>query len=140
MNYEAAEDLVEFVGVIVEVFGVAVIAVGIIMATYRFLRGEYTHYEHRPLFRYRVDLGLALLLGLEILVAADIIESVAIDPSFDSLGILAALVGIRTFLGWAIVLEIEQKWPWQTAVGKDKTTTGSPDEAATASERGAWAE
>jgi uncharacterized membrane protein len=55
-----------------------------------------------------------LLLGLEFLVAADIIRTVATTPTFSSVGVLATIVAIRTFLSWSLQLEIEGRWPWQS--------------------------
>jgi len=63
--------------------------------------------------QYRIRIGRTLLLGLEILVAADIIKTIAIELTFTSIGLLAGLVVIRTFLSWSLVLEIEGRWPWQ---------------------------
>ena len=62
---------------------------------------------------YREHLGRAILLGLEFLVAADIIGTVAIEPSFENLGVLAIIVAIRTFLSFSLELEITGRWPWQ---------------------------
>ena len=62
---------------------------------------------------YRVALGKSLLVGLELLVAADIIQTVAIDPTLMGLALLAGLVVVRTFLGWTVTLEVEGHWPWQ---------------------------
>jgi uncharacterized membrane protein len=62
-------------------------------------------------FRHRV--GRALLLGLEILVAADIIRTVVLEPTLSNVLVLGLLVLIRTFLSWSLVLEIEERWPWQ---------------------------
>lgn len=62
---------------------------------------------------YRLVLGKAMLIGLELLVAADIIRTVALDATLKSLGILGGLVVVRTFLGWSITVEIEGHWPWQ---------------------------
>jgi uncharacterized membrane protein len=108
--------LFEIVGLAFDVFGVLVIVIGVVAASARYLRHQgnmdVTH-ARSPYRRYKVEIGLALLLGLEILVAADIIKTVALEPNFTSLGILAALVVIRTFLSWALVLEIEGRWPWQ---------------------------
>ncbi len=61
----------------------------------------------------RADLGRAILLGLEFLVAADIIGTVAVEPTFGSLGVLALIVSIRTFLSFSLELEISGRWPWQ---------------------------
>jgi hypothetical protein len=54
-----------------------------------------------------------LLLGLEFLVAADIVKTIAVEPTFISLGVLAGLVLVRTFLSWTLLLEVEGRWPWQ---------------------------
>jgi uncharacterized membrane protein len=66
----------------------------------------------------RENLGRAILLGLEFLVAGDIIRTVAISPSFESVGVLAAIVLIRTFLSATLTVEIEGRWPWQPAPGR----------------------
>jgi hypothetical protein len=62
-----------------------------------------------PAFR----IGRSLLLGLEVLVAADIVKTIALELTLTSLGVLAGLVLVRTFLSWTLVLEIEGRWPWQ---------------------------
>jgi uncharacterized membrane protein len=69
-------------------------------------------------FRHRV--GRALLLGLEILVAADIIRTVVLEPTLANVLVLGLLVLIRTFLNWSLVLEIEERWPWQASQGRTK--------------------
>ncbi|HEX6575299.1 MAG TPA: DUF1622 domain-containing protein [Gemmatimonadaceae bacterium] len=61
----------------------------------------------------RANIGRAILLGLELLVAADIIGTVAIEPSFRNVGVLGLIVAIRTFLSFSLELEISGKWPWQ---------------------------
>ena len=63
--------------------------------------------------------GFALLLGLEILVAADIVRTVALDSTLQAIAVLGLLVLIRTFLSWALVVEIEGRWPWQPIPGED---------------------
>ncbi|MDD1748878.1 MAG: DUF1622 domain-containing protein, partial [Methanothrix sp.] len=63
--------------------------------------------------RYRASIGRSLLLGLEVLVAADIIRTVALDTSLTNVATLAALVLVRTFLGWTLTVEIENRWPWE---------------------------
>ena len=62
---------------------------------------------------YRQTLARAILLGLEFLVAADIINTVAVDPSFRSVGVLGLIVLVRTFLSFTLELEITGRWPWQ---------------------------
>jgi uncharacterized membrane protein len=71
----------------------------------------------------RQGLGRAILLGLEFLVAADIIRSVALNPTFASVGVLGLLVVVRTFLSWSLEVEIEGAWPWH------RSRTGAPPAA-----------
>ncbi|MFD0851777.1 DUF1622 domain-containing protein, partial [Actinomadura adrarensis] len=60
---------------------------------------------------YRQSLGPAILLGLEFLVAGDIIRTVAVSPTFTSVGVLAANVVVRTFLSFSLEVELEGRWP-----------------------------
>ena len=62
---------------------------------------------------FRSNLGRSILLGLEFLVAADIINTVAVEPTIQSLIVLAGIVLIRTFLSFSLEVEIEGRWPWQ---------------------------
>jgi uncharacterized membrane protein len=75
-----------------------------------FLRREFTleHYS-----RFRAALGRAMLLGLEILIAADVVRTAAISPTLIGFEALGVLVAVRTFLSWSIIVEIEGRWPWQ---------------------------
>jgi uncharacterized membrane protein len=102
---------IRIVGVAIDVFGVIVIVLGILWATL----GFFGRSQRNPYDDYRVRIGRTLLLGLEILVAADIVKTVALEPTFTSLGVLAGLVLVRTFLSWTLVLEIEGRWPWRAA-------------------------
>ena len=63
--------------------------------------------------QHKVRLGRALLLGLELLVAADIIRTVALEPTLPNVMILAVLVVVRTFLSWSLIVEMEGHWPWK---------------------------
>lgn len=102
---------IRLVGVCIEIFGVFVITAGIIWSTYA---GIFTSAGGKTYDQYRIRIGRSLLLGLEILVAADIIKTIATEITFTSLGLLAGLVVIRTFLNWTLVLEIEGRWPWRS--------------------------
>ena len=105
---------VEYAATGVELLAVAIIVLAIFMATVSYLvkigirQADKTTYEG-----YRYQIGRALLLGLEILVAADIIRTVVLEPTLSNVLVLGLLVFIRTFLSWALVLEIEDRWPWQ---------------------------
>ncbi len=113
MNFH---DAVENVGKGVDAAGVAVILIGSIIATAIFVRRVVGRRDTLDAYRgYRQSLGRAILLGLELLVAADIIRTVAIEPSFTSVGVLAIIVAIRTFLSMSLELEISGRWPWQQA-------------------------
>jgi uncharacterized membrane protein len=103
---------VEVAGTAAEIAGVALIVGGLVIATVRYavLRRDATA---SPYQRYRQDLGRAILLGLEVLVAADIVRTVAFTPTMDSVIVLAMIVAIRTFLSWSLALELEGRWPWQ---------------------------
>ena len=94
----------------IEASGVLVIVAGAIIAAINYLRHRSNLDAYREL---RSTLGRAILLGLELLVAADIINTVAIAPTLESLAVLAGIVLIRTFLSLSLEVEIEGRWPWQ---------------------------
>ena len=111
MDFEAT---IDDIGRLLEGVGVAVILVGAVIATVAFLGSLRGDGGSDASFRlYRRSLARAILLGLEFLVAGDIIRTVAIEPTFGSVGILAIIVAIRTFLSIELQLEIEGRWPWQ---------------------------
>jgi len=101
---------IHLVGVGIEIFGVFVIVAGIIWSTYLCVHWRASA---NPYDEYKIRIGRSLLLGLEVLVAADIVKTIAIELTFTSLGLLAGLVVVRTFLSWTLVLEIEGRWPWR---------------------------
>ena len=101
---------IRFVGSGIEIFGVLIIVAGIAWSTYVHLRRPMSGEDTEV---YKICIGRSLLLGLEVLVAADIVKTIAHELSFISLGLLAGLVLVRTFLSWTLVLEIEGRWPWQ---------------------------
>jgi uncharacterized membrane protein len=104
--------VIEAIGQVIDVVGVLAIVVGVLYASvdaaFRGIRGKYPVYD-----RFRRVLGRAILLGLELLVAADIIKTVAVTPTLDSVLVLAIIVLIRTFLSWSLELEVSGRWPWQ---------------------------
>lgn len=101
-------------GRVVEFLGVTVLLAGAALAGTRFvarvLRRLPFHISYHEL---RADLGRAILLGLEFLVIADIIGTVAVKPTLQNLGVLAVIVAIRTLLSFALELEVSGRWPWQ---------------------------
>jgi uncharacterized membrane protein len=119
----------------IEVAGVAIIVTSAVISAYLYLR-EGRSAGWGPAYEgFRANLGRGILLGLELLVAADIIGTVAVTPSFENLGVLAAIVLIRTFLSVSLDVEIEGRWPWQRHFDARPPSTDSPRENAHASSR-----
>lgn len=112
------DSLIEIASEAIEVVGVAIIVIALARAT-----GRYLYYVARdPVAaydRYKVNIGKGLLLGLEFLVAADVVRTVVLEPTLDNLATLGLLVVVRTFLSWSVVVEIEGRWPWQLGAGKE---------------------
>jgi uncharacterized membrane protein len=109
---------VEAVGTAVDLAGVVIIVIGALVATVVFGYRVLQRADLRSAYRaYRQALGRAILLGLEFLVAGDIIRTVAIAPTFTSLGVLAVIVVVRTFLSFSLEVELEGRWPWQKSRG-----------------------
>src|SRR5262245_960289 len=110
-SFEPSIDhFIRMIGSGIEIFGVLVIVIGIVWSTYRQLRQPISEQDADV---YKIRIGRSLLLGLEVLVAADIVKTIAHELSVMSLGLLAGLVLVCTFLSWTLVLEIEGRWPWQ---------------------------
>ena len=115
MHTGALMELIEVTSLVIEYLAVAIIAGMVGFSTARYfifliwrrnpLDANYREYKH--------TLGKGLLLGLEILVAADVIRTVALEPTFENIAALGLLVVVRTLLSWALVVEIEGRWPWQ---------------------------
>ena len=111
------QHIVELVGRAVDAAGVAIIVVGTLLATV--LAAIRLSRRQAGVYRgYRRRVGRSILLGLEFLVAGDIIRTVAVAPTYASVGVLAVIVGIRTFLSFSLELEITGRWPWQKAVAE----------------------
>ncbi|MEJ7800751.1 MAG: DUF1622 domain-containing protein [Ilumatobacter sp.] len=105
------ETLIQHIGEGVEIVGVFVMVIGIVWALGRFaivVRSQPDAYAAA-----RRSIGRSILLGLEILVAGDIVRTVAISPTLTSVAVLGAIVVIRTFLSFALEVELEGRWPWQ---------------------------
>jgi uncharacterized membrane protein len=113
------QHIIEAVGRFMDFAGVAVMVIGAVVSIPMALRGYQpkrlpVDAERMSVYRsYRQLLGRSILLGLELLVAADIIRTVAVTPTFESVGVLAIIVLIRTFLSFSLELEITGRWPWQ---------------------------
>lgn len=114
MESSAIMQSIEFVAKGLELFGVAVIGFAFLHATVRSL----LHFRQRKedaFERLKIYLGRALQLGLEFLVAADVIQTVTVAPTRENMLTLGLLIAVRTVLSWSITVEIEGCWPWQVA-------------------------
>ena len=106
---------IEWVSIVLEIVAVSWIFAGVFSSTVRYfyrvikktppMLVRYTEYRH--------SLARTLMLGLELLVAADVVRTVALEPTLESVAVLGLLVLIRIILGWSLVVEIEGRWPWQ---------------------------
>ncbi|WP_167096812.1 DUF1622 domain-containing protein [Mycobacterium sp. DL592] len=103
-------EVIETVGKTIDGVGVAVIAVGALISAAGVVPRLKTGAAYRV---FREQLGRSILLGLEFLVAADIIRTVAVTPDARSVAVLGGIVLIRTFLSFSLQLEVTGYWPWQ---------------------------
>jgi uncharacterized membrane protein len=114
VSFDWFDAALHWISLVIEAAGVAVIVLGAVMAIAVFLlrlarggpSGETYH-------AFRTSLARAILLGLEFLVAADIIGTVAVEPTLRNLYVLGLIVLIRTFLSFSLEVEINGRWPWQ---------------------------
>ena len=105
-------EIIEGIGTAIDAIGVAVIAGGALLAVFMTI-GRIRQEDGGAYEFFRRRLGRAILLGLEFLVAADIIRTVAVTPSGESVAVLGGIVLIRTFLSFSLQLEMTGAWPWQ---------------------------
>jgi uncharacterized membrane protein len=115
-------EVIETVGKAIDAVGVAVIAAGALISAAGVISRLRTGQAYRV---FREQLGRSILLGLEFLVAADIIRTVAVTPDARSVAVLGGIVLIRTFLSFSLELEITGYWPWQ----KGRQQQATPDRA-----------
>ena len=121
-------EIIEGIGKAIDGVGVAVIAGGAVLALFmtvgRIRREDGGAYDF-----FRRRLGRAILLGLEFLVAADIIRTVAVTPTAESVAVLGGIVLIRTFLSFSLQLEVTGAWPWQqrSVAAADKSAAAPTD-------------
>ena len=111
---ERFRQIIELVGSVVDAVGVLVLLIGALYATIGFLFRKQTGVDS-PYRTYRKNMGKAILLGLEFLVAADIIRTVVVSPTIEHVLALGLVVLVRTFLSMSLEVELEGRWPWQRA-------------------------
>ncbi len=103
----------EVVARLLEIVGGGALVLGFVVATGLWFRNSVRQGAKQAVGPYRQSLGRAVLIGLEILVAATIIRTITVDPTVEGMGLLVFTVAIRTALGWTTALEMNGRWPWQ---------------------------
>jgi uncharacterized membrane protein len=110
----SAREVAEYAVNIIEIAGVVVLTIGTVISSWHFVNrlrlGDEMQHAYRA---YRVGLGRVILLGIELLIVADIIRTVAVEPSLENVAVLGLIVLVRTFLSLALEVELEGRWPWQ---------------------------
>ncbi len=114
-------EIIKIVGYAIEAFGVLVVIIGSFLATANFLFTYRKLSEGKAYKNYRRNLARSIILGLEFLIAGDIIRTVVVAESIENVGILALIVMIRSFLSVTLHLEVEGSWPWQKESSNEKT-------------------
>lgn len=121
MTTELVHGFVDGLAKLLELAGVAIIIIGVLLAAVVFVRAGLRDGEWQAAYATcRSNLGRGILLGLELLVGADIISTITAPLTFESVGLLGGIILIRTFLSFSLEAEIEGCWPWQRA-GRNRT-------------------
>ncbi|WP_237066719.1 DUF1622 domain-containing protein [Microbulbifer guangxiensis] len=115
---QSTKAVVEVIGYAIEVFGVLVMVIATVHSTAHFLRTRAQVPDEEAYTRYRQSLGRGIILGLEFLIAGDIVRTVIVADNLENVGTLALIVFIRTFLSITLHLEVEGRWPWQVRHGQ----------------------
>ena len=106
-------EIIRGVSNVMDALGVSVVAIGVLWGLYGFAKVLITQSSDIAYKTFRAQIVRSLILGLEILVAGDVIRTVAISPTLTSVAVLGLIVLIRCFLSWSLTLEIDGRWPWQ---------------------------
>lgn len=123
-------DIALWTSEVLDITAFAVILIAVAISTANFIvrvtqSGFLANYRD-----YRANLGRGILIGLEILIAADILKSVVVDPTLEGIAVLGGIVAIRTFLSISLDVEINGHWPWQTTrLNREAARQQQPDPA-----------
>ncbi len=123
-DWELARHVSEWI----EIVAVAVIAVSVIAAFVVGVRAARAAGAATAIEAIKQQIGRGLLLGLDLLIAADIIRTVTLEPTLENVTALGVLVVVRTFLTWSLVVELEGRWPWQLGRGERFEPVATPEE------------
>jgi uncharacterized membrane protein len=106
-------EIIRGVSDVMDALGVAVVSLGVLWGLFIFIKDLISQTADVAYKAFRIQIVRSLILGLEVLVAGDVIRTVAISPTLNSVAVLGAIVLIRCFLSWSLTLEIDGRWPWQ---------------------------
>jgi len=121
---EELKELAETGSLIIAGLAAVVIVSGFLVALYRYFSRWTTEDRETGFHRLRGELGRALLIALEMLVVADVIDTIVTEVTVQSLSVLALLVVLRTLLSWSLALQVEGKWPWQPEQDEEEPNNG----------------
>ena len=109
-------DFLEKTSIAISLFAVVVIVVGFAIAAWGYTRRFRNKTQENNFNLFKVELGGSLLLGLEILVLAEVIKTITVTPTFASMAILLGVVVVRTAVSWNLTLSTTGQWPWRVPV------------------------
>lgn len=115
-------ELARAVAEVIEALAVSVIAIGVVVSIAAGLTNWYRVDSSTGFEKFKRYIARGLLVGLDLLIAADVIKTVTLNETLESALVLGVLVVIRTFLSWTLVLEVERRWPWQRGERKNATS------------------
>jgi uncharacterized membrane protein len=110
-DWPVAEDISEWI----EIIAIGVISVAVVAAFVAGVRAVRIDGIASAVERIKQVVGRGLLLGLDLLIAADVIRTVTLEPTLENVAALGLLVAVRTFLAWSLMVELHGHWPWQQA-------------------------
>lgn len=108
-DWQVAEDISKWI----EIVAVGVIAAAVVIAFVVGVRSFRSDGTVQAIERVKQTVGRGLLLGLDLLIAADVIRTVTLEPTLENVAALGLLVFVRTFLAWSLMVELHGRWPWQ---------------------------
>lgn len=106
-------EILTIIGYTIEAFGVLVIIIGLVVSTFKLAQTYRLSTPTEAYKLFRQNIGRSIILGLEFLIAGDIIRTVSVGDSIEQVGTLALIIIIRAFLSMTLHLEVEGRWPWQ---------------------------
>lgn len=125
-DWELAKDVAEWI----EIIAIAVIAIAVLAGFVTGLRAALSEGVTAAIVAIKRQIGRGLLLGLDLLIAADVIRTVTLEPTLENVTALGVLVVVRTFLAWSLVVELEGRWPWQLGRADRPRATADPSRRA----------